>query len=371
MHYLNSVGSYSFITRFFTEPLRAGLLAVLLFYLLERVTVLVLAQPLSALFRILGMSHAMMVGQFFRIAFLCLFPFIRSFPWLFPVAAILQGIGVFLYWTGHFSYFTSVAKPKHAGEEVGVLEFVSKLALVTAPLVAAWLVVNFGYLSVFLTGAGLAAASAVLLLFIPNFRTNLSWHWSDFWEMLRHRTDRTLVLGIAGYAWEEIGLNVLWPVFLFVTFGRISTVSYILSGATLFSLLLVYLSGLAFDGRKVSRLQATAGAFWGLLWLPRVFFAQIPLALVVTETIDRLLSSVYGTLFSATLLLRSRQHNVFAFYANREIILSSTLVFGFSLGIILLLVGWNWTLVFLSFLAGALASLSLRREIEVSAGAKL
>jgi MFS family permease len=360
-----------FVTRFFSGPLEIGLLSVLLFFILERLTLLALARPLTVVFRRLGLSHAMMLGQFFKIAFLAVFPYIRHYPGLFFLAAFLQGISTFLYWTGHFAYFSSTIKPKHTGEEVGALEFLTKLAMVTAPLAAAFLVVNFGYQSVFLTGAGFSAASACLLLLIPNFHTKLKWRWSNFFENIRQKDYRKTALGLSGYAWEEIGLNTLWPVFLFVTFGRITTVSYILSGATLLSLLLVYVSGLVFDEHRSGRVQAAAGFFWGLLWLPRALFFQFPLALVATETLDRILSSVYGTFFSATMFIRSKQTNVFVFYVNREIILSLTLVSGFSLAILLLAVGWNWSLVFLSFLAGALASLSLRGEVERSAGAKL
>lgn len=360
-----------FITRFFSGRLEIGLLCVLLFYIIERLTLLVLARPLSELFHRLGLSHTMMLGQFFKIAFLLTFPYVQLFPGLFFAAAVLQGIGTFLYWTGHFAYFSATIKPDHTGEEAGVLEFLTKLAMVSAPLAAAWLVVTFGYQSVFLSGALLAAASACLLLLIPNYRTRLKWRWRDFSANLRRKDYRKTALGLSGYAWEEIGLNTLWPVFLFVTFGRITTVSYILSGATLLSLLLVYVSGVAFDKHRSGRVQAAAGLFWGLLWLPRALFFQFPIALVATETLDRLLSSVYGTLFSATMFIRSKQSNVFVFYVNREIVLSLTLVTGFSLAVLLLAIGWNWSLVFLSFLAGALASLSLRLEVERAANAKL
>ncbi len=349
-----------FLNRFFADPTKTGILAVMLFFIIERLTLLLFTAPLTKVFQRLGVAHTMVLGQLLLTSSLVLLPLIPLTPAWYLVAAALRGPGIFLYWVGHYTYFNSVAVPRHLGKEVGALEFLTKLATIIAPLLSAVLIVRFGFWSAFLTSAVLLATAAVTLFIIPNYQTRLDWNWSRLSQSLRQPYYRKIALSIAGFAWEGIGFNLFWPLFLFIAFGRIATVSYILSGATLLSLLIVYLTGTFFDAHHSSRrLSALTGIGLGIIWLPRILFWHFPLALVATETADRLLAGVYQTLFVVTLFAHARNENIFRFYVNREIILSLTVVIGFGLGIILLVLSWNWSLILLSFIAGILASLNI------------
>lgn len=355
--------TYEPFRRMFSAEMERGIFSVLLFYILSKVFSLVLTKPLSGIFRKIGITRAMALGQVLLISQLFLFSFLDNNPWLFFLGAAIRGLGIFIYWVGYYTYFSGILKPRHVGEEVSTLEFLGRLATIISPLISALLITNVGYASVFIVGAVFGLASLIGLFTLPNFPTTLKWRWNDFFTALRRHDYQKTVIGMAGYAWEEIGLAILWPVFLYIAFGTAVTVGYVLAGASFFSLIVIYLTGLSFDSNKIgNRLRTAAGIGLGMLWVPRTFLSHLPFMLVFTEAIDRLLAGVYGTLFYVSLFAQAQNEDRFVFYVNREVILSFTLGGGFLLGVVLLFAGWNWSLVFLSFIVGTLASLGFRGD---------
>src|SRR5690606_28966807 len=91
-------------------------------------------------------------------------------------------------------------------------------------------------------------------------------------------------LAMGAFQWERFGASILWPVFLFITFQREEAVGYVLSAATLLSLMLVYTSGWVFDRYPQNQWwRLSTGGMTGLLWIPRLFLLRSPLVLVMND----------------------------------------------------------------------------------------
>ncbi|MCD8506951.1 hypothetical protein LRY58_01445 [Candidatus Woesebacteria bacterium] len=227
-----------------------GLFFVFASYLLERLWILLLTQPIARWIPRIGFHTSMVLGLLFLSARTALFDFFLRVPSLWPLAMLLAALGVQFFWIGYHTYFTLEAKSSKIGSEVGGIEFMSRLAQVLTPLLGALIAGTFGFAVSLWTGIVLYGVAIAFLLHLPKLQSKYSWQWSDFWQWLTDRDLRRTTLALAAYTWEELGVIVFWPIFLFITFGNVESVGYILSTASFLSLLFIYLSGWVFDHKK-------------------------------------------------------------------------------------------------------------------------
>lgn len=337
-----------------------GLLFVVLFLLGERLLNLLLTPFLTQVISRIGLMNSLVLGLFFTIIRFASYSFFVQAPWLILVAIICTALSVVLYWIPYHTFFTTEVKTHAVGHEVGSMEFLMKLAAVIAPLLGALLSARVGFTATVLGGITAYVIASLFYLTLPNWHLKTQWSWTDFRLWVQYPTTRALPLGLSGFMWHEIGMEMFWPLFLFFTFEHIETVGYIISSATLLSLMFVYLSGLVFDHHKNNRWQTMSGLFVGVLWLVRMGLSHSPLALVFTDALDRLSFSVYGTLFNASMLLHAKGERVYLFYINRNIAITLFLLVACSLCVVLILIGWSWNVLFLTFMAGTLISLVVR-----------
>jgi hypothetical protein len=152
---------------------------------------------------------------------------------------------------------------------------------------------------------------------------------------------------------------------LFLTFERLEAVGYILTSATLLSLMFVYISGWVFDNTSHRRsIRLFTGGVTGLLWLPRFVLLSHPLTLVLNDSVDRVVKGIYSTVFLTLVVLRARQEEIYVFMINREIVIS--------LSTMLLLIAFSvalwfnapWQFLFGSFATASLLSLILSSPLR-------
>ncbi len=348
------------------DPTSKGLFFVFSSYLLERLIILALSQPLANRIPRIGFHTSMVIGLAFLGGRTALYDFFLRLPLLWPISMALGAVGIQFFWIGYHTYFAAEAKTSKLGSEVGGVEFLSRLAQVLAPLFGALLAGAFGFAFSLWAGIALYAVAIVFLLHLPRLSTRYTWQWSEFFSWVQNKRLRLSTLGLAAYSWEELGVIVFWPIFLFVTFQNIESVGYILSAASFISLMFIYLSGWVFDHRKQKAgfIQKGSGILLSLLWIPRLLFATSPLVLVLNDAVDRLTHSVYATLFYASMLFCARGKHVYTFFVNRQIAISLFWSILLLLSIGLLFIQWNWTVLFLSFLGAGMLSLLFSKEVK-------
>lgn len=355
--------NYPLWTHLPLESWGKGLLTVLLFLIGTRVTQILFSSWIVTLLKRLGFTYALILGELLTIVRFLPALWMNEYPVLLFLTMVISGFAVHLFWTSYHVLFTTEAIEPEIGTEVGSLEFIVRLAQVISPLVSAFTIVTFGYSATFAVSAIFFLISICVLFQLPNYRSQAHWSWQSFWQWLRRRDHRRLLTSMGGFAWEETGFDIFWPIFLLLSYGRLESVGYVLSGATLLSLLLVYLSGWVFDHRRNSQHWIhTSGLLTALLWIPRAFFIHSPVIIVLNDAIDRLVHGVYGTLFYASVVWRARGRDVLHFYINREIAISFTTIVGSILTIVLLFMSWSWSIIFLSFMVGIFISLLFRKD---------
>ncbi len=341
-----------------------GLFFVLIFLLLERVVILITAAPLAKAIPRIGFHWGMILGIILFAGRVGLYDFFLRYPVTFLLSILVSSIGAQLFWLSYHTYFNLEVNIGKIGEEVGGIEFVTRLTQVIAPLVGALIAGKLGFVFALWSGVVFYAIAIIFLLSLPRLHTNLHWHWSHFFDWLRDRTWRRSALALSAFTWEELGIIIFWPIFLFITFNEIESVGYILSTASMISLLFIYLSGWIFDHRRKESalIQKISGVIISFLWIPRVLFATSPITLVLNDALDRLTISVYNTLFYASILFRAKGEHMFQFYVNRQIAISILWIIMLGLCIAMLFVQWSWTVLFASFLLSGLVSLLFTKD---------
>lgn len=366
--FLYVVFSTSPLSTFFlpnATPFQLGLFGVLLFQILRRVMQLFLLPTLAKFILKWGFSHSMIVGVLCGILKYFLFLLLPSYPWMVVVLAFLGAISLSLYWISYHTVLTMEVVESELGRDIGSMEFLSKLAQILAPLWGALLTAHFGFHATVLAASGAYVTSFLFFLKLPKLSAAAHWSWETFWSWIESPKNHQSALGMMGYYWETIGFMLFWPLFLYTTFSRIETVGYILSASSLASLMVVYLTGWVFDHKKGSGfLQIFSSVSVGAMWLPRLFLTGFPLLLVLNDAVDRIINSMYGTMFNATLILRARGRDAFHFHMNREVLIAATYTIMFSLCLALVVLGWNWSILFSTFILAAPLSMIFRKEIK-------
>lgn len=342
----------------FPTPFEAGIAAILTILLLGRVAHLILAQPLAHLLQRQGLRQSIILGQLARFLMLVLYSFSTQWPELVWPATLLWALVLGWYFPAYHLYLAEKLEVGKIGRELSTLEILIKLALVTIPLLGVFLYAVFGAQNSFLLASALMLLSTLFLVYLPDVKFRTQWHWTDLWESWNIPARRRQLLGLAGKTWEEHGLATFFPLFLFLTYQDIVQPGYILTSASLFSLIVVYLAGWSFDRSKSIKPVLLSGTGSSLFWIARFFLVPFPVLFVVGEALERLSSNFFSLSFFAHLIQRIRQGNPVLYVHNREVVLDMSLVIGSLALFLLLLLGWNWLLVFLSFAGAGLLSLT-------------
>ncbi len=357
---------WSGLLPFFSSlPLNAfqrGMVTVLTFYLFTRLLYALLLQPFSRIIAKIGLAHTLFVGLFFHILYFSLFSLVPEWPQLLFLLPFLRAPALLFFWLGYHLFFSSEAHLQKLGKELGTQEFVTRISTLVAPLLGALLASAAGFPAVFLGAAVGCILAAICTLELPNRKTKQSWNWEVFLQFLRQEPEsKRLSLSVAGISWERVGIGIFWPLFLALELSSMHAAAYILLAASLIALLLAYVSGRAFDtGRQNNLIARISGFFLSLLWLPRLFFASTPLALIVAESADRILGGVYDTFFQASYIWKARKKSVFLAFFHYEAIVICTLIFGYGIALLALFSPFFWEILFFSFFLAGILSLLFR-----------
>jgi hypothetical protein len=209
----------------------------------------------------------------------------------------------------------------------------------------------------------------ISFLHIPPLKTSREWSFNKYFQWIKEKNHWHMSLAIGAFQWERFGTAIFWPVFLFLTFERIESVGYILSSATLLSLMFVYITGWFFDQSKHKNwIRISTGTITGLLWIPRMILLGNPLSLVMNDALDRIVKGMYSTVFTTIMMLQARSGKVYEFMVHREVTLSLSTITLLSIFGGLLFFGAPWQIAFATFVIASLISLIFSGETQKKKG---
>lgn len=338
---------------------QSGLLLVAFFYGLVRLSHLLLLPLVSRILPRISLNVAMILGMASYFLSSILLPMIPQNTWLLLVVPVVRSLIFHFYWTPYYILLASEIDLKKARKEVGGFEILSKIATLLGPLIGTLLTVGLGFAGAFWVGATFYFLAMFSLFCLSPMQIRTRWQWSDWLAAIKTKLGRQQFLGLAGWHWEGIGAAIMWPIFLYIFFDNLIEVGYLITGATMLSMMIIYLTGWIFDkSHKQKRWSLSSGSFLTGLWFLRLTALQLPFLVVVVEILDKIFSGMYQTFFSSLLVLRARANNAVVYSFNRQATFSIISIAGWLVLCLLILTTPTVWLIFTTFLLAMIGSMS-------------
>ena len=341
--------------------LQRGVLLLVFFYLIHRLTVLATGIGIGKLITKIGYQKAMLTGFGLFSIFLSLL-YIRPNPgWLLLLGAFINGLETNFFWNTYFTLISKLTLQRHIEEDLGILHFFRQLAQAIAPALGGILVVSFGFPALFMVGlvGALVSVLFVLQMELKSERDRVS--WAEFVKWTQEKTFLRLAVSQAGRYLNDAVL-VFWPLYVFLILGSIDRVGFLYTLSLFLAMLVSFGVGFYIDHQKSKRPFYISGGVLSLLWLLRsqvISFWQIALI----DTVDRLTANFYFIFHDSILFKRSKGGQALSYFVYRELMVSmAAILFWLIVGALFLVFADPWTALFLLAAVGVLLGLLIKEH---------
>ena len=287
---------------------------IMLFYLITYALYFVL-MPLGGKFaRRYGYEIGMLIGTFLYIGFYVSLFFIAYVPWLFYLAPALLAVQKTFYWTAYHANFARYSDDEEEGREIGAITVVTSLVYIIGPVLAGFIISQWGFGALFMVSSVIFLASN-----IPTLITKEKWKprhtdYKKAYTNLFAKKNRKSFLAYLGFG-EELIVLVVWPVFISLVISDILDIGLVVTVATLITTLLTLYIGKLSDKRNKRKILRLGSAFYAIAWFVRIFiFTKIGIFFV--DTMSRLGKNTIGvplmaiTYENAKSLQKEERHSV-------------------------------------------------------------
>lgn len=338
--------------------LQRGILLIAGFYFLSHFGELLLLIPLTKLMKKLGLVRSMILANVLSvIVYVCFFASQYNPYYLIP-AALLGGVAVALYWVPYFTMFAVHADLAKIGSEVGSIQFLEQLVRVGMPMIGGALIMSFGFGSSYLTAAVLFMFASLVLWFIPEVSFSYKTTLKEFLQWCRKKSFLPTMVGFAGKYIDDATFYI-WPVFVLLLLGNIERVGFMYSVALFISLVVSYFMGWYLGKHRSTKLFYLSGTFLGIIWVLRAFVGKV-WQLLIVDTTDRLMLSVYTPIFETYFIRKSLGKQVFHFHVYRSMLISCVALLFWPIVATMFMLPFGWTGVFILAALGAILSLKMK-----------
>lgn len=194
--------------------------------------------------------------------------------YLFFIAAFLWGIHSGLYWWGYHGYFIKSGETEAYGQGIGEAKFLDTLAIVMTPIIGAVVTETFGFYSTFIL-AGIFMLVAILVLGRKNdVAQKRDVKLSEVFSLIKNH--KSVSLAYVGLQAEFTFYTVVWPLFLFLLFGRVISLGIIVSAASLVAAIVGVGIGKMVDKKGERKVVSIGAPLLAASWLVRVVNTSLP-----------------------------------------------------------------------------------------------
>jgi len=206
-----------------------------------------------------------------------------KYPILLIFAAAFWGMHAGLYWWGYHGYFIKTGDRKHFGEGIGEANLFETIASVITPVGGAIIARYFGFNSLFIFSGFWMILSVA---FLGREHDKKQRRDIDFKEVIKLVIKlKTVSLAYMGLNAEYFLYGTMWPLFIFLFFGKILSTGAIISLASLIAALFSVGIGRLSDRKKDRKIIALGSPLIALSWFFRTLTRHIPM-LVLADSIE-------------------------------------------------------------------------------------
>ncbi len=267
-----------------------SLVHILWFYVLVYVWYAILIGFAAKITSRIGYKHSIFLSNIFYVAYWLTLYFIHGHPKLFLIAPVLWALQKSFFWPPYDADIALSDKKDQRGREVGALMSLIMMTFIISPVIGGGIAAQWGFVSLFILASVLMIISSWPLFLSREMYNRHNFKFLDLWKILKDRPRN--FFGYWGFA-EDLMLQSLWPLFIFLAVGNVSAVGLIATIAMLVASLLMLYIGKRSDQVDKQFLTERNSIFYGLTWIFRFFAQSIPLILVfdlLTKTLKGLVA---------------------------------------------------------------------------------
>ncbi len=325
------------IMRTVTGTGRGALLALIAYYAVVRLTVLLLSIPSSKLIEKIGfrrsvaLSIGLLVGYF-----LALFGAGKVW-WLVYVAGGLLGLNIPLYWISRSSVLSLDGETKTIGKELGFLSTMERVGAMLGPIAGAAIIGMWGFRTVYGVAFVVLLTSVVPLFSMPPHQHRNGVSWRGFWQWLRDKNFYHQAIGVVARTFDDYSSTIVWPLLIWLMGINIKTMGWVFSLIGLTALVYRLLTGAVFDWLYNKRhyedeiFFGLTAIVYGLTWVARVFITTVKGVLIVDGGFGGF-GVAYRNVSDDYIVLGGKRMHEIAYYTYRTLT--------YSLGVLAYLILW-------------------------------
>ncbi len=243
-----------------------SLVEILYYFVIVYTAYAVLVVPITKITSRIGYKHAILVSSFVYVLYWIIFYQIKFHPIFYFIAPVLFAIQKCFYWPPYNADIAIHAANDQRGREVGVLFSLIEMMSIVAPLLGGFLSYQFGFPVMFILAGILMIASVVPLFQSPDIYTRHRFSFKNFFSVVR-RYPRNF-FAYWGYA-EDLMLQSLWPIFVFLAVPYLFSVGIITTVASLIAVVVMLYLGKLLDEFQHLDVLPVSAVIYGLTWLFR------------------------------------------------------------------------------------------------------
>lgn len=347
-----------------------GLLAVLGYYLIVRVTVLLITIPVAKIIEKLGFRWSVLTSVvFLGISLMALFFASGGLGW-FLVAAVVSGVNIPFYWVSRNSAISQDSKSSTIGKQVGMLTVFERVAGMLGPFVGGEVIELWGFSTLYGLAFAILLLSVIPLFSMPHHihRNGVSLHGFVMW--IKGRQFFHQAVATVGRSFDDYSGSVVWPLVIFLFGTRLGTVGMVFSFLTALAVAVRYLSGLLFDrlykkgGMEDERLFGLVAVGQSITWILRIFASSVVHVLWI-DGVGTLFGTTYRNISDDYKYLGGKRMSEIAYFAYIELMYSIGVIVFVSLGMIGIYLGIWKEILFTVTSLWVLVSIVQARESDL------
>lgn len=338
------------------NQLQRGVLLLVIYYLIKRLTTLITAIEIGKLTTKVGYQKSMLLGFASFGLFLSLLYASTNPGWLILISAAINGLETNFFWSSYQTLISEFTLTSHLGQDLGLQHFLLQVAQAIAPALSGFLIMAFGFHALFMIGLVGVLVCVLLTLNLDLKKNRDRVSWKELRRWFQDKSFARLALSQGGRYLNDATL-IFWPLYVFLLLGAVDKVGFLYTASLFLAMILSFSIGFYIDHQQNKKPFYLSGGFLSILWLLRsqvVSFWQV----VIIDTFDRLTSSFYTLFADSILVKRGKGSQSFSYYVYREIIISLTaVIFWLAVGGLFFIFDSAWTALFAVAAVGVLLGL--------------
>jgi len=297
-------------------------MTVFYFYLYWALSFLIIVPFVTKLYIKIGIKHSMLLSMpLFIVHFLMLYS-LEAYSWSLFSIALVSAIANSLYWPAFHINFIKSSDKKHRGEELGMMNVLSYIVMIFAPLIGGLIItyLGFEFLFVFVSLLFLVAP-------IPLFFTKETYPDGEFsFKNIFHKSHLKnfsvfFVEGIINYA-----ETVIWAVFIFLTLKSFISLGILSTILILFTTCVTLIIGRLSDVGNKKKIMNIGVFSSSLTWFFRTL-ANSFLHFTVLNSLFGIAFTFVSIPYMSTFYNKAAQQHPAEFVIFRELLLALGRVF--------------------------------------------